>query len=122
MPSSSAESGLPKKYGSARFRDKITLYKDVGDTFDSRGQIVSDTTTPYSCYADIRPLRGSEGEFARQLNGQATHSVTIRYTTFFGELDRKHWFTFDGRTFQVVQMIDIDNRRRLLEMLCGEVV
>jgi SPP1 family predicted phage head-tail adaptor len=113
---------LPRKHGAGAFRDKVTIYKDSGNTFDSRGQTISDTTLVLRTYADIRPIRGDETEYARQLTGTETHSITVRYTTFFGNLTHKHWLTFDDRTFSVIGIYDRDNRRRLLDLICGEKV
>lgn len=111
---------MPLKHGAGALRDKVSIYKETGTTFDSRGQTISATTLVMQCYADIRPLRGTEGEYARLLTGTETHAITIRYTTYFGNLDHKHWLTFDSRTFNIISILNTDNRRRQLELICGE--
>lgn len=110
-----------QKRGAGRFRDRVEIYRvSSGTTYNDRGQITAGSTLVFRPYADIRPLRGVEGEYTHQMTGTETHAITIRYTTFFQNLDRKHWLVYDGRKFSISAILNHGNLNRDLELICGE--
>ena len=111
---------MARKRGAGRFRDKVEIWTESSTTFDSRGQTIQDSTLVYRTYAQIQPLRGTEGEYARKLTGTETHAITIRYTTFYGDITRQHQLRYDGRVFHIVAGVNTDNRGKYWELICGE--
>jgi SPP1 family predicted phage head-tail adaptor len=108
------------KRGAGMLRNKVEIWREASTGFDSLGQTTSAPTLVYRTYANIKPLRGVEGEYARQLTGTETHAITIRHTTFYGNVTRKNWVEFDGRRFEVVAVNNIEGRDRMVELVCGE--
>jgi len=101
-------------------RKRVTVVRSV-DTVDSFGQVISgggSTTTlgPYWC--ELKPLRGKSLEIARQLREDISHQITMRY---FGAIYPTDNLQIDGRTFQVVETLNLDERNRTYQLLCTEV-
>jgi len=106
--------------GDLRFR--IDVYSSTSATYDNKGQISTATTQMFSTWADVRPLRGAEINFAQQMRGDATHMVTMRWTTSFGQLNHKHWFVTaqDSRRFDIIAALNVAERKQQYECLCAE--
>jgi len=80
----------------------------------------TDTFTTYAIlWGSIRPMSGRELENAQQITGEKTHMVKIRYNSSVAITDR---FTFDSRTFEVVYILDRDERNIYMEIMAKEIV
>lgn len=103
---------------SGRLRHRVTLLKPARTT-DGYGQVKTSSSPVGTYWAWVRPLRGREAEVARQLRADLTHAVTLRYVGAIGAEDS---LLFRGRGLNIRSVIDVDERRREINLLCVEVL
>lgn len=85
---------------------------------DSYGQ-PKETFAKYAdAWASITPLSMKERTFAEQLQGERTHLVTVRYNSSIDITDR---VIFGTRTFEIVSILNPEERNHLLQMECKEI-
>lgn len=70
-------------------------------------------------HASIEPLSGRELFEAQQMKGEATHKVTMRH---YAGLTPEHRIKFNGRTFNVVGVQNIEERGTMTVAYCKESV
>ena len=75
----------------------------------------------YAKYADawakITPVNGSEITFASEIIEVDSLEIWIRYRSAVINTDQ---IVFDGRTFDINAVIDPDQKKRYLKLLCRE--
>ena len=67
--------------------------------------------------AFVRPKSGKEVLQATQQHAEVTHLVTMRYLK---NITSKNRLIYNGRDFEIVFVIDVEERKRWLELLCIE--
>ena len=70
-------------------------------------------------WALVEPLAGQELFEAKRIQPEVTHRVTIRYGSDVTTRDRLVW---DGRTFGILSALNIEERRREVQLSCKELV
>lgn len=86
---------------------------------DSYGQ-GTETFTEYKVvWGSIDPVSGSEIISGQQQSGEITHKLNIRHNTSVVITDR---IIFEARTFEIIFIRDIQERKHWQELLCKEVV
>ena len=69
-------------------------------------------------FAEVRPLSsGGERFYGQQLEETLTHMITMRWRD---NIDHKLRIVYDKRYFKIVRVVDKDERRRYLQILCEE--
>lgn len=68
-------------------------------------------------FASIQPLSGQEAVVARQLQSSITHKVVMRYRAGINAKQRILW---EGRTFNIREVRNIDERNWRLELRVEE--
>lgn len=86
-------------------------------TQDSFGQRVQTWATVATTWADIQPLSGRELETAQAVRSEVTHTVVIRYRPGVTAAMR---VVYQGRYFNVLSVIDVDTRHKVMQLLCSE--
>jgi len=86
---------------------------------DEFGGTIDMFTTYATLWGSIRPMTGRELENAQQISGELTHMVRIRYNSSVAITNR---FTFDDRTFEIVYILDYDERNIWMDMMAKEIV
>lgn len=101
-------------------RHVVTVQRNVGTGQDDFGQPNESWLTIATVHASIQPLGGRELFWAMQVAAEATHQVIMRYdpAVLITEKDR---IDFKGRTFQIINVNNIEERNRLWQILCKEV-
>lgn len=87
-------------------------------TGDWSGQTYTTDSTHHRCH--IEPIIGSEHMAAMQLTADLTHVLTMRPVT--GLTTKNRLLVNSARTFEIVQIIDSENRLREWVLLCKELV
>ena len=101
-----------------RLRHPVTFFRTI-ETDDGHGPVVVTHEEVEDAWISIEPLRGREAIEAQQLNPTMTHKVRKRH----GEtITPDCWFAHDGRTFNVIDVRNVDERGVMDELLCGEAV
>ena len=100
-------------------RHQLTI-KAINTTEDSYGEVTEDpTTTECTVWGSIEPLSGRELLLAQQIQATVTHRVRIRYHS---GLDPSMQIVFGTRTFDILSIINLEERNRELEIMCREVL
>jgi len=75
--------------------------------------------TAATVWASVEPLAGREGLIAKQVDARLTHRVVIRY--YAGLTPANHRLRLsDTRALGIVEVKDIEERHRSMEILCYE--
>ncbi len=94
------------------------LQLETENRVDDGGGGVTQTWSPVATvWASIKPRSGQEVFAADRLSGRLTHEIRIRYRTGVTPVMR---FRQGSRIFQILAVIDMDERRRWLRCLCEE--
>ena len=67
--------------------------------------------------ATITPLRGDERVRGAETGGEVSHKVTIRY---LAGVTPKHRIKFGSRYFDIQSVINVQERNRMIELMCVE--
>lgn len=81
-----------------RLDQKIQLYVD-DLTPDGQGGYNKVTTLLREPWARVLPLRGQEGELARQRTTAQTYDIYVRSTT---PVEMHHWITWQGIKLRII--------------------
>lgn len=69
-------------------------------------------------WASVEPLSGREYFYAHQIKAEVTHRVKIRYRV---DITEKMRIKHRDRVLEIESIIDLKERREILEILCREV-
>lgn len=86
------------------------------------GQRQPNWQTVGTYWAQVRPLSGRELENARQIKAEVTHRITLRYQGPAAPLNPTQRFLLEGRVFNIVSVVNVDERNRQYDCLCTEQV
>ena len=86
-------------------------------TTDAGGGASQSFATTKRMYADIRPTRGSEAVRQGKLQTEIGHQITVRYHSF---ITNRHKVLFDGRSFNINYIENVDERDRFMILHCEE--
>lgn len=68
-------------------------------------------------WARISPLSGTEAVVGMQLQDSISHDILLRYRD---DVKAKHRVVYEGREFNIRSVIDIEERKRFLQLRCEE--
>ncbi len=101
-----------------KLRHRITIQQRSESARDDYGAPTYAWSTLATRWASIEPLRGQERFIADQTQSGVTHRVRLRYLSGVKPEMR---FDYDGRTFEIAQVLNRDELGAELELLCFEV-
>jgi len=101
-----------------RLRHRITFEKETL-VDDGQGGETRSWGTRATVSASIKPLRAEERFYNEQLNHNGTHEIVIRYRDDISSTDRIK--IGSGRYFQIVGIINPNERDRQLVITCKEI-
>lgn len=102
------------KIGQLRHRLEIQEQRSVRDEW---GNQVSEWFTVATAWAAIEPIRGEEYWAAGAQRGETIHRVTMRYVP---GVTPEHRLLFGDRILEIESTLNLEERSRLLELLCKE--
>lgn len=94
-------------------------FKSLSQVQNETGEAIDTFTLYATLWGSVSPMTGRELENAQQIIGEKTHMVKIRYNSSVAITDR---FTFDSRTFEVVHILDADERNIRMEIMAKEII
>jgi SPP1 family predicted phage head-tail adaptor len=97
-------------------RHRLTL-EALGRVTDDGGGFTETWVTVATLSADLSPIGGEERVESDRLAGTITHEVVLRYRAGVVPAMR---FRMDTRIFEILAVIDVDERRRWLKCWCEE--
>jgi SPP1 family predicted phage head-tail adaptor len=102
--------------GPSALRRRLTL-EQLDRVSDDGGGFTESWITVATLAADLRPIGGNESVEADRITGSVSHEVVLRYRPGVVPAMR---FRLDTRIFQILAVIDVDERRRWLKCWCEE--
>ena len=97
-------------------RNKIEIQRRA-KVPDGGGGFTLSWVKVFSTYAEIKPMTGSEGLVGMQLQAQVSHDIIIRYRAGVTAANR---VLFEGRPFNIVSVINVEERKKWLQLRCME--
>ena len=97
-------------------RHRLTL-EELNRVADDGGGFTESWVAVATIFADVSPISGSERVEADRLTGSVTHDVVLRYRAGVVPAMR---FRDGTRIFQIIAVIDVEERRRWLKCWCEE--
>lgn len=104
---------LSMRAGELRHSVAIQSSTESRDSYDVDYSWATDATVR----ASITPLSGDETIVADQEQSTATHKIIIRN---FAGLTPNHRLLFGTRVFNIVSMLNTDERNRRMQLMCTE--
>jgi SPP1 family predicted phage head-tail adaptor len=107
---------------SGKLRHRVTLQKpDPSVTADEYGHKRPGAHVDVlTCDARIEPRTGRELLLAQQIQSEATHRVTVRFSPSLADMDTTWRVKFGTRYLVLIDTTDIDERNIVIEMTCKE--
>jgi head-tail adaptor len=99
-------------------RHRIGIQQHSG-TRTAHGGTNQDYSEIASVWGEVVPLSGRELEFGRAVDARASHRITLRFAAV-REVTPRHRLTARGRTFNILSILNLDERDRTLAALCEE--
>lgn len=102
-----------------KFNCQVT-FKSPVDPEATQNDLGEPTGTPATLgtrYGFLEPITNQEAWQGEQVQDLVSHRLTCRY---LAGVTTAHWFTWDGRTFEIVSVRDIEEAGWELEVLARE--
>jgi SPP1 family predicted phage head-tail adaptor len=100
--------------GALRHRIDIEAATRTGN---GSGGAVEAWSSVAQVWASIDAQTGDERVRSEGISGQVSHRIHLRYRA---DLTPAHRFRFGARVFDILAVLDVDERRRFLRCLCQE--
>lgn len=100
----------------SQLRHRVTL-EQLARADDEGGGYDETWVEVVTLFADVRPIGGTERVEADRLEGQITHEITLRFRQGVVPAMR---FRKGARLFQVLSVINVEERDRWLKCRCEE--
>lgn len=100
----------------SRLRHRVIIEQPI-EAADGAGGLQVTWQEFTTIWAEIFPRRADEQLFAGQLAKLASHKISVRYLS---GLNTKMRINFDGRIFNIVSILNINERNEMLEILAEE--
>ena len=103
---------------SGQLRNYATIEQLKG-TVSSSGEPLNDWSHVWSGRIAIYPVRSIERENLGKVEAKATHRIAMRWRAGIKPSMR---IRFDGRAFDIISIVNVEERNRRLELQCMEVL
>ena len=100
-----------------KLRHRLILQTET-QTQGATGEVTSSYSTDTTVWGSLRPVSGRELEQARQISEEITYKAEIR---FYSGLTTEHRISHDSRTFEIVTILNHDERDEKQILLLKEV-
>lgn len=100
-----------------KLRHRLVVERLTESQSATTGEVADAWAAVATYWALVEPLAGDELFESRQVAPEITHKVTLRYGADVTTADRITW---GSRTFGILAMIDVGERREQLELSCKE--
>lgn len=103
-------------YKPALLKDRVAI-QSVTRVKDGQGGSTESWADGPTVWAQVTPLNGYERMRAMQLAAPVTHKLLIRYRA---GLSTKNRLRLGTRTFDIKEVIDLENRHAWMQVICVE--
>ena len=105
-----------KKTKIAAMRHRITFQDSMKTPDGHKGHTVA-WTNFVTVWASVEPLSGREYFYSHQIKAEVTHRIKIRYRE---DITTKMRIKHRDRVLAIESILDLKERRQILEILCRE--
>ena len=95
------------------------IVQQVTATQDAYGAPTNTWSTFANAWGEITPVSGFERPIANKTESQVTHRIRMHWLARMLPTMR---ISYDSRTFNIVSLINVDERNREWLLLCQEVI
>jgi SPP1 family predicted phage head-tail adaptor len=99
-----------------KLRHRIAIER-VAETQDSDGSVLESWSAYATAQASIEPISGREYFAAQTTQADVTHRISLRY---LAGITPKMRVKFEFRIFDILSVININERNRELQLMCRE--
>jgi SPP1 family predicted phage head-tail adaptor len=99
-----------------KLRHRIAIER-VTETRDTDGSVIETWSTYATVQASIEPISGREYFAAQSTQADVTHRIGLRYLS---GIIPKMRVKFGSRVFEILSIININERNRELQLMCRE--
>ena len=99
---------------------RITFLKLDPDAEDDLGQTTNGFTEIGTFWGSLYPVRGQEFYEIQKIQGRVTHKCYVRHRDSLASLSSNDFLRYEGKTYSIEGVMDIDLDHKLLEILCSE--
>lgn len=104
-----------------RMRHPIHIQRVTETSPNAYGEPTRGWLNLVSAWAEVSPLSGRELFAAQQVNAETTHRIRMRHDPGV-TITPKDRISFGNVTLQIIQVANVDERNRQLDLLCKEAV
>ena len=102
-----------------RLKHRITIQAQSDTAYSELGQPTENFTTQATVWGEIIPMSGREAYYAKQVQPDVTHKITIRGGQ---TVTPKHRLSHESRIFNVLSSTREDERTRYMIIMAQESV
>lgn len=102
-----------------KLRHKVTV-QSVSEAKNAYGGMVDTWSDAFTTWANVMPVGQKEFTAQDKLQTEITHKIHMRHDSNTSTITPKHRIQFDGRTFDIQQVINLHERDIRLEILAIE--
>ena len=102
----------------ARLNKRVQI-QTVSSSKDTHGTEIQTYTTTNTVWAGIKPVSGNEKYINQQIVAEVTHSIIIRYLS---GVTPKMRILFGTRVFDILNVLNLDEKNVEMNLLCRELV
>lgn len=99
---------------------RITFLALSDEVEDDLGQLTNGLTEIGTYWGSLYPVRGQEFYEVQKIQGRVTHKCYVRYRESLADLSSNDFLRFEGKTYSIGGVMDVDLDHKLLEILCSE--
>lgn len=105
------------KIGPMRRRASLQSPPQETEAQNQYGEVATAWADVAEVWVQVEPLSGKELWQAQQVQADVTHRVTMRYRPGV----RPKWrIVYQGRVFNILYVLNLEERNRTLQLLCVE--
>ena len=103
-----------------KLNKRITFLTLDPDATDDLGQTTNGFSEIGTFWGSLYPVRGQEFYEIQKIQGRVTHKCYVRYRESLADLSSNDFLRFEGKTYSIEGVMDVDLDHKLLEILCSE--
>lgn len=102
-----------------KYRHRVSVQSMTDSSADDYNQTTQTAVTISTRWASEKPLTGKALEYGKQIHELVTHEIRMRY---FPNLNPDNKLVFGSRTFEILSVINVDERNEEMIVMCVEEV
>jgi SPP1 family predicted phage head-tail adaptor len=99
-----------------KLRHRITV-EETTETQEADGSVIENWSAFATAQGSIEPISGREYFAAQTTQAEVTHRISLRYLT---GVTPKMRVKYGSRIFDILSVINVDERNRELQLMCRE--